>query len=244
MIRRPPRSTLFPYTTLFRSTYPLSSAPNPETLSATNQVRQEGDAPGAGAYPAQPRPALRVANRAQARAQRDLRRPGDPGVSGGGAAARPSSPQKPHSSQHGSEAQIAAGESGSETRQVIDDVAKRRHVQTSRTDVLSRRLLVTLLRDDSCVTIFGFRLQLVPPRIARSTILSAGSSSRIPCSAASSPLLRRGLPRWAPARSAPGRDWRHGAWGCAADHRESPAGIGRRLRAAPTAPPDRPPSRT
>src|SRR5258708_19186347 len=28
MIRRPPRSTLFPYTTLFRSQGPLSSSPN------------------------------------------------------------------------------------------------------------------------------------------------------------------------------------------------------------------------
>src|SRR6266480_3225491 len=119
------------------STYPLSSAPNPETLSATNQVRQEGDAPGAGAYPGQPRPALRVANRAQARAQRDLRRPGDPGVSGGGAAARSRSPQKPHSSQHGSEAQIAAGESGSETRQVIEDVTNRRPLASSPRDASS-----------------------------------------------------------------------------------------------------------
>src|SRR5437588_10963992 len=98
------------------STYPLSSAPNPETLSATNQVRQEGDAPGAGAYPAQPRPALRVANRAQARAQRHLRRPGGSGVSVGGAAARPGGAQEPHPSEHGSKAQIPSGGSGAETR--------------------------------------------------------------------------------------------------------------------------------
>src|SRR2546421_7607744 len=31
MIRRPPRSTLFPYTTLFRSTFPASSAKWPVT---------------------------------------------------------------------------------------------------------------------------------------------------------------------------------------------------------------------
>src|SRR5256885_10640104 len=29
MIRRPPRSTLFPYTTLFRSVHPRRSSPNP-----------------------------------------------------------------------------------------------------------------------------------------------------------------------------------------------------------------------
>src|SRR2546430_12004067 len=29
MIRRPPRSTLFPYTTLFRSTYTISAVPDP-----------------------------------------------------------------------------------------------------------------------------------------------------------------------------------------------------------------------
>src|SRR2546430_4470504 len=119
MIRRPPRSTLFPYTTLFRSTYPLSSAPNQETLGAANQVRQEGDAPGAGAYPAQPRPALRVANRAQARAQRHLRRPGGSGVPGGGATARSRGAQKPHSSQYRRETQIAAGRHSQETRQAI-----------------------------------------------------------------------------------------------------------------------------
>src|SRR3712207_7532987 len=31
MIRRPPRSTLFPYTTLFRSTVPANSGPAPTT---------------------------------------------------------------------------------------------------------------------------------------------------------------------------------------------------------------------
>src|SRR5258708_13513413 len=31
MIRRPPRSTLFPYTTLFRSPYPAAPLPHPST---------------------------------------------------------------------------------------------------------------------------------------------------------------------------------------------------------------------
>src|SRR5258708_27032912 len=34
MIRRPPRSTLFPYTTLFRSQYPTRFFPNSESTSA------------------------------------------------------------------------------------------------------------------------------------------------------------------------------------------------------------------
>src|SRR3712207_9139577 len=33
MIRRPPRSTLFPYTTLFRSGVPLCAPPGPDTRS-------------------------------------------------------------------------------------------------------------------------------------------------------------------------------------------------------------------
>src|SRR5690242_21516062 len=39
MIRRPPRSTLFPYTTLFRST---PAAPIPSRLSQWNERRVEG----------------------------------------------------------------------------------------------------------------------------------------------------------------------------------------------------------
>src|SRR5258707_6253545 len=41
MIRRPPRSTLFPYTTLFRSHHPLqnSVAPEGETLLGSNAGR-------------------------------------------------------------------------------------------------------------------------------------------------------------------------------------------------------------
>src|SRR5260221_3773045 len=35
MIRRPPRSTLFPYTTLFRSTMPLDAVVVPKNLTAT-----------------------------------------------------------------------------------------------------------------------------------------------------------------------------------------------------------------
>src|SRR5258706_2830359 len=34
MIRRPPRSTLFPYTTLFRSSTPLAAFPDPNILWA------------------------------------------------------------------------------------------------------------------------------------------------------------------------------------------------------------------
>src|SRR3712207_7956553 len=43
MIRRPPRSTLFPYTTLFRSTYAL---PRPFLVLATqNPIESEGTYP-------------------------------------------------------------------------------------------------------------------------------------------------------------------------------------------------------
>src|SRR5256886_13512861 len=38
MIRRPPRSTLFPYTTLFRSVTPASSAPVLQTPKATSST--------------------------------------------------------------------------------------------------------------------------------------------------------------------------------------------------------------
>src|SRR5690349_22445276 len=37
MIRRPPRSTLFPYTTLFRSPLALSSAPGAMTVGETTE---------------------------------------------------------------------------------------------------------------------------------------------------------------------------------------------------------------
>src|SRR5258708_34957582 len=40
MIRRPPRSTLFPYTTLFRSRY-RTSVPHPKTLVVT--ISQSGE---------------------------------------------------------------------------------------------------------------------------------------------------------------------------------------------------------
>src|SRR3712207_8808404 len=46
MIRRPPRSTLFPYTTLFRSRH--AAAPDPDVLLAETDVLQElqpGDDP-------------------------------------------------------------------------------------------------------------------------------------------------------------------------------------------------------
>src|SRR5256885_12199982 len=41
MIRRPPRSTLFPYTTLFRSL--LVMKPNPEQLSRIGQLVADGE---------------------------------------------------------------------------------------------------------------------------------------------------------------------------------------------------------
>src|SRR5438445_9872863 len=47
MIRRPPRSTLFPYTTLFRSGEPVTSARAPETAAASD--------PAAGCAPARAR---------------------------------------------------------------------------------------------------------------------------------------------------------------------------------------------
>src|SRR5258708_31782360 len=51
MIRRPPRSTLFPYTTLFRSAYSRSffryvggwSVPSPRSSLAAKEDRGEGD---------------------------------------------------------------------------------------------------------------------------------------------------------------------------------------------------------
>src|SRR3712207_8823725 len=49
MIRRPPRSTLFPYTTLFRSNTPTPCSPNSATALTTSRrcVRRERyDAPG------------------------------------------------------------------------------------------------------------------------------------------------------------------------------------------------------
>src|SRR6266513_3603553 len=38
MIRRPPRSTLFPYTTLFRSPRPLSASPSPRLVSSPSSA--------------------------------------------------------------------------------------------------------------------------------------------------------------------------------------------------------------
>src|SRR2546423_10265382 len=38
MIRRPPRSTLFPYTTLFRSTWPLSDLASASSIPAQGSV--------------------------------------------------------------------------------------------------------------------------------------------------------------------------------------------------------------
>src|SRR5256885_2892374 len=46
MIRRPPRSTLFPYTTLFRSPKPTSSAVQKEKISNTESSFNTGGAAG------------------------------------------------------------------------------------------------------------------------------------------------------------------------------------------------------
>src|SRR2546430_7138084 len=40
MIRRPPRSTLFPYTTLFRSLLPILTSGSASTLTVVKQIRQ------------------------------------------------------------------------------------------------------------------------------------------------------------------------------------------------------------
>src|SRR3712207_8541413 len=50
MIRRPPRSTLFPYTTLFRSATRSSATPAPRSSSA--DLRSGGRVPAAAASPA------------------------------------------------------------------------------------------------------------------------------------------------------------------------------------------------
>src|SRR3712207_8968784 len=42
MIRRPPRSTLFPYTTLFRSAWVNEPDPDPYTLFHSSQIAPEG----------------------------------------------------------------------------------------------------------------------------------------------------------------------------------------------------------
>src|SRR2546430_11437678 len=54
MIRRPPRSTLFPYTTLFRSCHPIAASTPASTPPAANAatvtpgVTNSGDQPGQG----------------------------------------------------------------------------------------------------------------------------------------------------------------------------------------------------
>src|SRR2546427_6756141 len=55
MIRRPPRSTLFPYTTLFRSSADLQG-----DLARLDLVAQLGDGLGRGADPAQDRKSIRL----------------------------------------------------------------------------------------------------------------------------------------------------------------------------------------
>src|SRR5256885_12006031 len=72
MIRRPPRSTLFPYTTLFRSENATSSAPN--------QRKAAFMAPPPAAERAPGRRFHRSAWRRGARRVADRRRPADRGV--------------------------------------------------------------------------------------------------------------------------------------------------------------------
>src|SRR5690348_17585833 len=47
MIRRPPRSTLFPYTTLFRSTRPMLMAEYSTTINTPHQLQLMGTTLGA-----------------------------------------------------------------------------------------------------------------------------------------------------------------------------------------------------
>src|SRR2546425_7892209 len=46
MIRRPPRSTLFPYTTLFRSSSPSVSTTNPEDSPSSGSAKLESSPSG------------------------------------------------------------------------------------------------------------------------------------------------------------------------------------------------------
>src|SRR3712207_8285188 len=46
MIRRPPRSTLFPYTTLFRSSAALSAAAQSDRDTATTHLNEAGEVAG------------------------------------------------------------------------------------------------------------------------------------------------------------------------------------------------------
>src|SRR5438034_4746271 len=55
MIRRPPTSTLFPYTTLFRSLPPLQSPAAPQKSESTRPAKD----PTSKAMPAEPEPASR-----------------------------------------------------------------------------------------------------------------------------------------------------------------------------------------
>src|SRR3712207_7485492 len=59
MIRRPPRSTLFPYTTLFRSRWPSSTAS--PTASERRSARAPSSPPPAGTW----RPACRLRARSE-----------------------------------------------------------------------------------------------------------------------------------------------------------------------------------
>src|SRR3712207_7925962 len=48
MIRRPPRSTLFPYTTLFRSSCRTTSSPAPPRCPSTSTSTSPATCPGSG----------------------------------------------------------------------------------------------------------------------------------------------------------------------------------------------------
>src|SRR5258707_11947263 len=55
MIRRPPRSTLFPYTTLFRSVVSLPNARQEEDLVIHREAEQEGEHDDRDEVPDRPR---------------------------------------------------------------------------------------------------------------------------------------------------------------------------------------------
>src|SRR3712207_7986851 len=75
MIRRPPRSTLFPYTTLFRSAPPLrESAPSAVGWAATSREWRRLHSPRAGTCRVRRRPLLTPSG--QRTTQRDAASPG------------------------------------------------------------------------------------------------------------------------------------------------------------------------
>src|SRR5687767_9514582 len=63
MIRRPPRSTLFPYTTLFRSrvSFPLSAADLPPSPTKSSNLSETAEVPACNVPSRSPLPALAIA---------------------------------------------------------------------------------------------------------------------------------------------------------------------------------------